>query len=158
MEVASERLGLPTDPFVVVQRVTRNGSEEKLEDVAELNDIPSPIKPSSNGYSYDGPVYDAGSADVLGKLEIKVDGVYRLQLRRPVRRHAQRGSPRLPTNHSQGGSRLYPCGMGSSHEPAKRRPQRTLETDRTPRGNDNGFRGRGRATRWIRRRDRARYV
>lgn len=81
VEVASERLGLPTDPFVVVQRVTRSGSEEKLDDVAEFNDIPSPIKPSSNGYSYDGPVYDAGSADALGKLEIKEDGVYRLQLR-----------------------------------------------------------------------------
>lgn len=81
VEVASERLGLPTDPFIVVQRVTRNGSEEMLDDVAEFNDIPSPIKPSSNGYSYDGPVYDAGSADALGKLEIKEDGVYRLQLR-----------------------------------------------------------------------------
>jgi hypothetical protein len=81
VEVASERLGLPTDPFVLVQRVTRNGSEEKLDDVAEFNDIPSPIKPSSNGYSYDGPVYDAGSADALGKVEIKEDGLYRLQLR-----------------------------------------------------------------------------
>ncbi|WP_406696225.1 PPC domain-containing protein [Singulisphaera sp. Ch08] len=81
VEVASERLGLPTDPFVLVQRVTQDGSEEKLVDVAEFNDIPSPIKPSSNGYSYDGPVYDAGSADALGKLEIKEDGVYRLQLR-----------------------------------------------------------------------------
>ena len=81
VEVASERLGLPTDPFVLVQRVTKNGSEEKLEDLAEFNDIPSPIKPSSNGYSYDGPVYDAGSADPLGKIEIKEDGVYRLQIR-----------------------------------------------------------------------------
>jgi len=81
VEVASERLGLPTDPFVLVQRVTRVGSEEKLEDVVELNDIPSPIKLSSNGYSYDGPVYDTGSADVLGKVEIKEDGVYRLQVR-----------------------------------------------------------------------------
>ena len=81
VEVASERLGLPTDPFVVVQRVTRNGAVESLEDVAQFNDIPSPIKPSSNGYSYDGPVYEAGSADPLGKLEIKEDGVYRLQLR-----------------------------------------------------------------------------
>ena len=81
VEVASERLGLPTDPFVLVQHVKRSGSEETLEDVAELNDIPSPIKPSSNGYSYDGPVYDAGSADPLGKLEIKEDGVYRLQAR-----------------------------------------------------------------------------
>lgn len=81
IEVASERLGLPTDPFVLVQRVTKEGDKEKLTDVAELNDIPPPMKPSSNGYSYDGPPYDGGSADVLGKLEIKEDGLYRLQLR-----------------------------------------------------------------------------
>lgn len=81
IEVASERLGLPTDPFVLVQRVTKDGDKEKLIDVAELNDIPPPMKPSSNGYSYDGPPYDGGSADVLGKLEIKDDGLYRLQLR-----------------------------------------------------------------------------
>ncbi len=81
IEVASERLGLPTDPFVLVQRVEKDGDTEKLTDVAELNDIPPPMKPSSNGYSYDGPPYDAGSADVLGKLEIKEDGLYRLQLR-----------------------------------------------------------------------------
>ncbi len=81
IEVASERLGLPTDPFVLVQRVTKEGDKEKLTDVAELNDIPPPMKPSSNGYSYDGPPYDGGSADVLGKLEIKEDGLHRLQLR-----------------------------------------------------------------------------
>ncbi|MEQ2005800.1 MAG: PPC domain-containing protein [Limisphaerales bacterium] len=81
VEVASERLGLPTDPFVLVQRVEKDGDKEKLTDVAELTDIPPPMKPSSNGYSYDGPPYDAGSADVLGKLEIKEDGLYRLQLR-----------------------------------------------------------------------------
>ncbi len=81
IEVASERLGLPTDPFVLVQRVEKDGDKEKLSDFAELNDIPPPMKPSSNGYSYDGPPYDAGSADVLGKLEIKEDGLYRLQLR-----------------------------------------------------------------------------
>ena len=81
VEVVSERLGLPTDPFVLVQRVTKEGDKEKLTDVVELNDIPSPMKPSSNGYSYDGPPFDAGSADVLGKLEIKEDGLYRLQLR-----------------------------------------------------------------------------
>lgn len=81
IEVVSERLGLPTDPFVLVQRVVTEGGKEKLADVAELNDIPSPMKPSSNGYSYDGPPYDAGSPDVLGKVEIKEDGKYRLQLR-----------------------------------------------------------------------------
>ncbi len=39
------------------------------------------MKLSTNGYSYDGPPYDAGSADPLGKLEIKEDGIYRLQMR-----------------------------------------------------------------------------
>lgn len=81
VEVASERLGLATDPFVLVQRVTKTGDKESLTDVAELYDIPSPMKVSSNGYSYDGPPYDAGSPDVLGKVEIKEDGIYRLQLR-----------------------------------------------------------------------------
>ena len=72
IEVVSHRLGLSTDPFVVVQRVTKEGAAEKLTDVAELSDIPNPIT---------GVPYDAGSADVLGKVEIKEDGLYRLQLR-----------------------------------------------------------------------------
>lgn len=81
VEVASERLGLNTDPFVLVQRVTKTGDKETLTDVAELNDIAPPMKVSSNGYSYDGPPYDAGSPDVNGKFEIKEDGTYRLQVR-----------------------------------------------------------------------------
>jgi hypothetical protein len=66
---------------VLVQRVTRDGAKETLTDVAELSDIPSPMKISSNGYSYDGPPYDAGSPDVNGKVEIKEDGTYRVQVR-----------------------------------------------------------------------------
>jgi len=81
VEVASARLGLNTDPFVLVQRVTKTGDKETLTDVAELNDIASPMKVTSNGYSYDGPPYDAGSPDVNGKVEIKEDGTYRLQVR-----------------------------------------------------------------------------
>ncbi|MEQ1842424.1 MAG: serine protease, partial [Verrucomicrobiales bacterium] len=81
VEVASERLGLSTDPFVLVQKVTQTGDKETLVDVAELYDIASPMKLSTNGYSYDGPPYDAGSPDVLGKFEVKEDGVYRLQVR-----------------------------------------------------------------------------
>ncbi|MCA9144149.1 MAG: serine protease [Planctomycetales bacterium] len=80
VEVASERLGRPTDPSIIVQRVTGEGADEKLIDVVELSDILSPVKRSSNGYAYDGPPYNAGSADILGKIEIKEDGVYRLQL------------------------------------------------------------------------------
>ncbi|MDA1165852.1 MAG: PPC domain-containing protein [Planctomycetota bacterium] len=81
VEVASERLGLPTDPSIVVQHVTGEGADEKRNDVVELSDIASPMKVSSNGYSYDGPPYDAGSTDILGKVEIKEDGIHRLQLR-----------------------------------------------------------------------------
>ena len=77
VEVASERLGLNTDPFVLVQQV----KDGKFTDVAELYDIASPMKVTSNGYSYDGPPYDAGSPDVLGKFEVKEDGTYRLQVR-----------------------------------------------------------------------------
>lgn len=80
VEVGSERFGLPTDPAVLIQKVQREGDTEKLTDVAEFSDIPSPVKVSSNGYAYDGPPYNAGTADVLGKLEIKEDGLYRLQL------------------------------------------------------------------------------
>jgi hypothetical protein len=82
IEVASERLGLPTDPAILVQRVVKgkDGTADKLTDVLELTDIPSPVRVSSNGYAYDGPPYNAGSADILGKLTIKEDGLYRLQL------------------------------------------------------------------------------
>jgi hypothetical protein len=77
VEVASERLGLNTDPFVLVQQV----KDGKFTDVAELYDIAPPMKTTSNGYSYDGPPYDAGSPDVMGKFEVKEDGTYRLQVR-----------------------------------------------------------------------------
>jgi hypothetical protein len=81
VEAVSARLGLPTDPFVLVQRVTKGPSGEVLTDVAEFNDIPSPVKLSSGGYAYDGVPYDVGSPDALGKLECKEDGIYRLQIR-----------------------------------------------------------------------------
>ena len=85
VEVASDRLGRPTDATVLVQKVTRatggDGKEvETLTDVAELSDVPRPVTISSNGYAYDGPVYDAGTADPMGRLEIKEDGTYRLRL------------------------------------------------------------------------------
>lgn len=80
VELASERLGLPTDASVLIQRATGEGASRTWTDVAEFADIASPMKPSSNGYAYDGPPYDAGSADILGKLEIKEDGIHRLQM------------------------------------------------------------------------------
>ncbi len=80
VEVASERLGLKTDPAIIVQHVGEKDGEEVLTDVVELNDIASPIKVSTNGYSYNGPPYNAGSADIIGKVEIKQDGLHQLQI------------------------------------------------------------------------------
>ena len=80
VEVASERIGRLTDPSIIVQHVSGEGADEKLTDVVELNDIDSPVKRSSNGYAYDGPPYNAGSSDILGKVDIKEDGVYRLRM------------------------------------------------------------------------------
>lgn len=80
VEVGSERLDLPTDPSILIQHVSRMGEVEKVTDVAEFSDIPSPVKVSSNGYAYDGPPYNAGTADILGKFEVKEDGLHRLQL------------------------------------------------------------------------------
>ncbi|MFM7590379.1 MAG: serine protease, partial [Isosphaeraceae bacterium] len=79
VELASERLGRPTDASALVQQVVKSAEGEKLVDVLELTDIPSPVKVSSNGYAYDGPPYNSGTSDFIGKLEIKEDGVYRLQ-------------------------------------------------------------------------------
>lgn len=80
VEVASDRLGLNTDPAIVVQQSKMEGNEQKWVDLLELNDIASPVKPSSNGYAYDGPPFDGGSTDILGKLEIKETGNYRILL------------------------------------------------------------------------------
>ena len=80
VEIASERLGRPTDPSMIVQHVSQDAGQEKMTDVSEFSDIASPVKLSSNGYAYDGPPYDGGSLDILGKLEIKNDGVHRIQL------------------------------------------------------------------------------
>lgn len=81
IEVVSERFGLPTNPFVVVQQVVKKGDTENAVDVAEFNDLPSPVKVSTNGYSYNGAQYDIGTSDAFGKLEIKEDGTYRVQVR-----------------------------------------------------------------------------
>jgi hypothetical protein len=80
VEVASERLGLPTDPSILVQHVRMENGEEVLTDVVEMTDIASPVKVSSNAYAYDGPPFNGGSPDIHAKLEIKEDGLHRLQI------------------------------------------------------------------------------
>lgn len=80
IEIASHRLGAPTGPAGLVQRRITTDSGEAWQDVLELKDIASPMKVSSNHYAYDGPPYNGGSMDLIGKLDIPEDGLYRLQL------------------------------------------------------------------------------
>lgn len=111
IEIASHRLGRPTDPSLLVQRLlpteqsdetdeaaaqnslppskgaiqnseveVASGRRQQWQDVLELHDISSPVRVSTNFYSYDGPPYNGSSTDFHGLLEIPADGVYRLVL------------------------------------------------------------------------------
>ena len=68
IEVISQRLGLPTDPLVVVQRAGTNGAT----DVLELNDSAANIG---------GAEFNTMHRDPSGRLEIKEDGTYLVQVR-----------------------------------------------------------------------------
>lgn len=80
IEVASDRFGLNTDPALLIQMAKGEGEQRQWVDVLELNDISSPVRPSSNGYAYDGPPFDGGSTDILGKFEVKETGTYRVSI------------------------------------------------------------------------------
>ena len=73
VEVFSERLGLPTDPFVLIQRVTKNDKgEEKVSDVKELYDTDSNIG---------GPEFKTATRDPSVRFEAEEAGAYRIQVR-----------------------------------------------------------------------------
>ena len=68
VEVISQRLGLPTDPLVIVQRAGTNGAT----DVLELNDSPANIG---------GAEFNTTHRDPSGRWEVKEDGAYLVQVR-----------------------------------------------------------------------------
>ncbi len=73
IEVLSQRLGLPTDPFVLVQRVTKNDKgEEQTSDVLELADSDTNLGDRE---------FNTSSRDPAGRFEAKEDGTYRLVVR-----------------------------------------------------------------------------
>jgi murein DD-endopeptidase MepM/ murein hydrolase activator NlpD len=74
VEVLSARLGLPTDPFLVIQRVTKNDKgEETATDVLELADQDTNISGS--------PDFNTATRDPAGRFEAKDDGTYRVVVR-----------------------------------------------------------------------------
>ncbi len=68
IEVISQRLGLPTDPLVIIQRAGTNGATEVLE----LNDSPANIG---------GAEFNTAHRDPSGRWEVKEDGTYLVQVR-----------------------------------------------------------------------------
>ena len=73
VEVLSARLGLPTSPFLLIQRVTKDGKgEEKAVDVQEL------YEPDAN---IGGTEFNTRAHDPSARFEAKEDGAYRVQVR-----------------------------------------------------------------------------
>ena len=73
LEIFSERLGAPTDPMFVVQRVTKSDKGEvKVSDVQESYDGEGNIG---------GQEFKTSSRDPVWRFEVKEDGAYRAQVR-----------------------------------------------------------------------------
>ena len=73
VEVWSQRLGNPTDPFLVVQRMTQGAKgEEKVAETQESNDQETNVAGREFGTSSNDPVL---------RLEAKEDSRYRIQVR-----------------------------------------------------------------------------
>ena len=73
IELYSHRLGLPTSPFALLQRITKNDKgDEKTSDVHELYASDSNIG---------GPEFNTASRDPAWRFEATEDGTYRLQVR-----------------------------------------------------------------------------
>lgn len=73
IEVFSQRLGLLTDPFVLVQRVTKNDKgEEQSTDVLELADQDTNLGERE---------FNTASRDPAGRFEAKEAGTYRVMVR-----------------------------------------------------------------------------
>ncbi|HVR74202.1 MAG TPA: hypothetical protein VMT52_07720 [Planctomycetota bacterium] len=73
IEVFSERLGLPTDPCLVVEQVTLNEKgEETTKEIQSADD---------GGNSIGGPGYDTSTKDPAYRLVVPANGTYRVMVR-----------------------------------------------------------------------------
>ena len=73
LEVTSHRLGLPTAPHVVIQKVTKNEKgEETFADVQEFTD---------SAVNLGGPEFNTAHRDPAGRFEAKEDASYRIGIR-----------------------------------------------------------------------------
>ena len=72
LEVISQRVGIQADPFVLIQRVSRNAKgEEEISDIQE----------SYDSDSLGGNEFKTSSLDPAARFSAKEDGVYRIEVR-----------------------------------------------------------------------------
>ena len=84
IEVISQRLGQPTDPFLLVQQVTKNDKgEEQVKDLQAADD---------NATNLGGTDFPTNTDDPTYKLTVPVDGTYRVLVRDLY--YGSRGDPR----------------------------------------------------------------
>ena len=85
IEIFSQRLGIPSDPFVLIQRVTKNPKgEEQVADVKELYD---------SDPNFGGQDYKTSSLDPAWRMAVAETGTYRVEVRDLFNR--SRSDPRL---------------------------------------------------------------
>ena len=93
IEVTSERLGLPTDPYLVIQRVTKNDKgEEQIAEIAEAFDQDANIgdrefntasrDPVTRFEAKEADAYRVVVRDMFGRTQASPRHVYRLAVRR----------------------------------------------------------------------------
>ena len=73
IEVISQRLDLPTAPFVLLQRVTRDAKGQ--EQPGDLQEV------SGTEANLGGPEFNTASRDPIHRLDVKEDATYRIGLR-----------------------------------------------------------------------------
>ncbi|MFT5526298.1 MAG: hypothetical protein ACI9HK_004272, partial [Pirellulaceae bacterium] len=75
IEVISHRLGLDTDPYLIIQRVVTNDKgEEQVSDVAQVDDL-------ATRNAKIGTDFDISTDDPSYRLNVTADGTYRIQVR-----------------------------------------------------------------------------
>jgi hypothetical protein len=73
IEIFSQRLGLNTDPFAVVQKISRNDKgEEQVSDVQEMY---------ASDQNVGGPEFNTATRDPSWRLEARDGGIYRIKVR-----------------------------------------------------------------------------
>ncbi len=87
IDVLSHRLGASTDPVLAVQRVTKNGDNIQVSQVAEVDDASPPA--AGNQFK----PFDTGSKDPSYKLTVNDDATYRVVVRDLY--GTSRGDPRF---------------------------------------------------------------